>query len=1332
MRALLKGSLVLLLSLASVLAVAAIEMPQNQPDPIEQAGNSVTLQIIPSLGVQGSEHTILANGLTPNQDISLRIIENTSQAEVYSTSGSANSNGRYQHEIFSTGDDIPGEYTVVLTDGSGDSLADAALTIAARQTQQGSLSAVQSADAAYEITITDVRPFADLVINVRDAANDLVYTTEVRASVDGDIVFAYIPEADVLSGTYSITALDRGVDEVASATIEVEQVAVDANAAIVEQPEQEQPAEGEPAVAVTPQNVAQGDAFTVSITGLEADTSFSLMITPAESDETIYSTERSAENDGSFVLSLRSSLGDTPGGYVVTVMVDGEMVAETPFVIRSVDEPEEAAPEETEAPAVEETPTEEAEAEAPEEEQAAPDVQLTLTPPEGDTTTSFIVTITGLAAEQAIDVDVVADGETVSSSALTADVNGNVISLLEAELGAGSYGVRVVADGETLAESSLTVAAAEDVETGDAEQAEAGAVTVLVVPETGPIGTSYTITAIGLGADQEAMLDIVFDGSVVFSTSTTADVNGNALFSIVSEEGDPAGTYTANIMLDGVVAGSVDFAIEGAIPEEETVEEQPTETPDPETPAAPVEGVAVSVNPLGGPQGETYVVTVQGLEAGAAVTLDIAYDGASVFSTDRNADAFGNVQLSLTTSDSDPLGDYTISVVADGETVASTVLVLTDGEVPEAAPTEAPETATEAPPASTAAPEVDGVTVTVDPSNAAAGTTRLVVVDGLEPQEVVVINLSLNDDVIFSTPRLVGASGRVVVDVLIPADALAGTYLLEVLRGGAEVVGTADVIVGTETGSADPVPAAPPETSDGEVIVTIDPTAGPIGTDHTITISGLDADERVTLDVFFDDVVVFTTERNADDAGTITIVLQADPGDAEGIYTVQVARNNGALASSNFTVGAESVITPDSETGVSVAVDPNSGPIGTSHTVTVSGLDMNTEIDIAIIFEDSSVFSTTIAVDETGVATLNLVSEEGDQLGNYTVEASVGGEIVAQTSFAITSDVASVEEGQPEAPTETEDTPASNFSDRVSASQPENRITIDGQEGETIIISLTSPDFDTYLILEDDQGNELAFNDDGGDGLNSRIGPFILPYSGSYTVVATSYAYATGGEAVGGAFEVSVARAVTQSLAFDTTVSATFDATTTDQIYTFDVAAGDVIEVTVTSGGSIDTQLSLLDPSGMEVFFDDDSGAGLDPEILGYVAAASGTYTLSLNAYNAGDVGTVELLAARTVAPTLDDGPQRINLNSLEPTATLSVMGTAGETISLVIERVEDVPGNLFVSVSQNGVQLLSYSTSSLPQSISLPFEVTADGPMTILIEDYSGAASTLDVSVSR
>ena len=58
--------------------------------------------------------------------------------------------------------------------------------------------------------------------------------------------------------------------------------------------------------------------------------------------------------------------------------------------------------------------------------------------------------------------------------------------------------------------------------------------------------------------------------------------------------------------------------------------------------------------------------------------------------------------------------------------------------------------------------------------------------------------------------------------------------------------------------------------------------------------------------------------------------------------------------------------------------------------------------------------------------------------------------------------------------------------------------------GSVYQIDMVSTQFDSYLRLEDNGGNELAEDDDGGGNLNARI-VFTCPKDGEYKVIATAF-----------------------------------------------------------------------------------------------------------------------------------------------------------------------------------------------------------------------------------
>lgn len=60
-------------------------------------------------------------------------------------------------------------------------------------------------------------------------------------------------------------------------------------------------------------------------------------------------------------------------------------------------------------------------------------------------------------------------------------------------------------------------------------------------------------------------------------------------------------------------------------------------------------------------------------------------------------------------------------------------------------------------------------------------------------------------------------------------------------------------------------------------------------------------------------------------------------------------------------------------------------------------------------------------------------------------------------------------------------------------------------QGNDVTITLTSQDFDTYLLVIDEQGNKLAENDDIAENNSNSSIQLSLPYTGEYRVIVNAY-----------------------------------------------------------------------------------------------------------------------------------------------------------------------------------------------------------------------------------
>ncbi|WP_396442578.1 MULTISPECIES: trypsin-like peptidase domain-containing protein [unclassified Limnospira] len=204
-----------------------------------------------------------------------------------------------------------------------------------------------------------------------------------------------------------------------------------------------------------------------------------------------------------------------------------------------------------------------------------------------------------------------------------------------------------------------------------------------------------------------------------------------------------------------------------------------------------------------------------------------------------------------------------------------------------------------------------------------------------------------------------------------------------------------------------------------------------------------------------------------------------------------------------------------------------------------------------------------------------------------------------------------------------------------------NLYTFDGQRGQRVIIDMMSDDFDSYLILLDIDGNELAQDDDGGDNTNARI-EVTLPATGTYTLLANSYqAGETGNYRLRLRTVAGDRRSELPSSSDDVILrqSGMLDPNSASVLpsdgslyreYSFDGEAGQSVRIDLTSS-DFDTYLALFGPNGRLVGENDDISNADTNSRLTVTLPATGPYRVVVNAFDSTGRGQY-LLTVREVS----------------------------------------------------------------------------------------------------
>ena len=126
---------------------------------------------------------------------------------------------------------------------------------------------------------------------------------------------------------------------------------------------------------------------------------------------------------------------------------------------------------------------------------------------------------------------------------------------------------------------------------------------------------------------------------------STADASGATAIALRASDDDETGDYEVQGSRDGDVIASDSFEI---------VDD-----------ADDVDSASLTVSPETASQGEEFVITVSGLEAGETAEVTVSLDGDVVYETERDANSQGTFTIVLNSDGSDETGNYDVTVVRE-------------------------------------------------------------------------------------------------------------------------------------------------------------------------------------------------------------------------------------------------------------------------------------------------------------------------------------------------------------------------------------------------------------------------------------------------------------------------------------------------------------------------------------------------------------------------------------------------------------------------------------------------------------------------------------------
>ncbi len=271
----------------------------------------------------------------------------------------------------------------------------------------------------------------------------------------------------------------------------------------------------------------------------------------------------------------------------------------------------------------------------------------------------------------------------------------------------------------------------------------------------------------------------------------------------------------------------------------------------------------VTISPESGEVGLAILeIVVDGLDANASYVIEFVLDGMAVYSVDEESDAEGQISFVAGSTAEDAPGIYSVQVIRANRIITTADFELTASAV-----------------------------IEISPQMAAAGDAVVIMVSGLAAFDSVSVQITSANNILIDTV-LARASSRGVATLTFssPPDLAAGDYAVEVFVDGKRLAEAVLTVV---------------EVTDSQVSLLIEPQASEIGSNHTVTVSGLDARETVTFDVMFEGESVYSTEKSADADGIISLDLVTSEDDLPGDYIVTVWRESGNRHSLILTATAQ-------------------------------------------------------------------------------------------------------------------------------------------------------------------------------------------------------------------------------------------------------------------------------------------------------------------------------------------------------------------------------------------------------------------------------------------
>jgi hypothetical protein len=297
---------------------------------------------------------------------------------------------------------------------------------------------------------------------------------------------------------------------------------------------------------------------------------------------------------------------------------------------------------------------------------------------------------------------------------------------------------------------------------------------------------------------------------------------------------------------------------------------------------------------------------------------------------------------------------------------------------------------------------------------------------------------------------------------------------------------------------------------------------------------------------------------------------------------------------------------------------------------------------------------------------------------------------------------------------------------------PRERWVLEGRAGDVVNISMIGHGdlTDTYLELYGPEGDLLTSNDDSLNDAFARILNYVLPESGTYTIVASGYSGLVG------PYHLTLARVDLEEfpIAYGQTQSGKLKPAMPQERWLFEGRAGDVVSVSMIGYGDLtDTSLELYDADGALLIGNDDSLNDAFARILGYTLPASGAYTIVARSYS-GQSGRYGLTLQKVTIGAMAYGSTVVGrLTGETPQEYWAFEGAIGDIVRIEMVGRGELLDTYLELYGPDGRLLISDDDSGPRYSARIDgYTLPADGTYRIVARSYDGEVGVYQLSLTR